>query len=430
MIAEKNKKFYWFVFVWFALVFFVLSPTTTLADTEQPPTDAEVKAEALRVTDEERKKIPQQDLQVKIPGLNFSNAIIQGKGESVNGCDLGYICIDTLARYINRIYIFVAGASVTFAIVLIMVGGAQYAVGSAAGTVDAGKKRMWNAVIGLVIILSAHSILVFVNPDIASVQPLRLQVVEEVKPYSGSTSFGGGPGNPALVEGEAIKVTTNSFVLSSGTNIHPDVLTDLALATKGVKTVTEQRVRIFGARGPEWQAREYFNKCLVAGDGQCIPRSVCNPFARDGSGSLELVDNKWRLKQSVLNEFEKDGDLTTDEGLLKHLVEEAQSNQHQKCPFESGYVVSAWCENAKHLELKTPAECHITLEQAFKSAGWCRSPLEPNVFVHKSHIEVLQNAECNWTIGEMSVVDPDGTFRNFEYGSCRKDVDFLQGKCD
>src|SRR3989338_1333139 len=79
------------------------------------------------------------DLQVQIPGLSFVDTVTIGTG--TNGCDDGYICVNTIETYLNALYRWGAGAGAIFAIVLIMIGGVEWMVGSAIGTIEKGKDR-------------------------------------------------------------------------------------------------------------------------------------------------------------------------------------------------------------------------------------------------------------------------------------------------
>lgn len=124
-------------------------------------------------------KILPLDLQVDIPGLKPEDLTVIGSSDNPE-CGEGLICAYTIGAYANAFYTWAAAAAVTFAIVLIMIGGAQYAVGAATGSTEPGLKRMRNAAMGLILVLGVSAILGFVNPQILTFVPLKLEVVDPV----------------------------------------------------------------------------------------------------------------------------------------------------------------------------------------------------------------------------------------------------------
>lgn len=122
-------------------------------------------------------KVLPLNLQVDIPGLKPEDLTIIGSSDN-SECNEGFICAYTIGAYANALYTWAAAAAVTFAIVLIMIGGAQYAVGAATGSTEPGLKRMRNAAMGLIIVLGVSAILGFVNPQILTFVPLKLEIVD------------------------------------------------------------------------------------------------------------------------------------------------------------------------------------------------------------------------------------------------------------
>ena len=96
-------------------------------------------------------------LNVQIPGLTkFTDA-----ASGPCSYDKSQTCIKStfLAEYLTALYRFLIGASITIAIIMLMIGGFQYVL--SAGGSDAGKAktRIQNATIGLVLLLSVYLIL-------------------------------------------------------------------------------------------------------------------------------------------------------------------------------------------------------------------------------------------------------------------------------
>lgn len=110
-------------------------------------------------------------LNVPIPGLTFSKAT--ATSTSVKS--------SFLADYLTAVYQFLIYASITIAIVMVMVGGLQYAVAASGGDVSKGKTRIMNALTGLVLLLGVYLILYTTNPQLTLLKSIELQNVQTVE---------------------------------------------------------------------------------------------------------------------------------------------------------------------------------------------------------------------------------------------------------
>ncbi|MBI3114701.1 MAG: hypothetical protein HYZ07_01950, partial [Candidatus Harrisonbacteria bacterium] len=250
---------------------------------EAPPTAEEVAASiqgAEGSASEIKALIP--TLQIPVPGFNAEGSVVKGTGN--NGCPKDYVCVYTINRYLNALYRFAVGAGVIFAIVLIMIGGAQYVVGSAAGSVEAGRTRMWNAVFGLALLFSAHAILTFANPAITQLTPLQLEVIAPVQDISVATRWGGTPTLPAILSGEAVDVRSNfPYITGPGNGVHKDIAVDVQAAAKILYNTTEaafgsdakKMLLTSAVRSPQKQMNEFGENCMQG--GPCDP-ITCNPL--------------------------------------------------------------------------------------------------------------------------------------------------------
>ncbi|HBU27726.1 TPA: hypothetical protein DEB00_01250 [Candidatus Uhrbacteria bacterium] len=117
--------------------------------------------------------------QVWIPGLDNKDIVTIGDDE--NDCERGYICINTINTYLNAIYKWMAGSGILFSIVLIMMGGVEWMVGSSVGTINKGKGRIQNAIVGLLLILTSTTFLTFINPEITSLKPVKMRVPDYIQ---------------------------------------------------------------------------------------------------------------------------------------------------------------------------------------------------------------------------------------------------------
>lgn len=93
--------------------------------------------------------------------------------------------VKDLGDYINVIYKFALGASVTFAIVMLMVGGLQYILAAQSGNVKAAKERMTHALVGLVLLFGVYVMLFAVNPQLVSLQAPQLPMIRPTATLQG-----------------------------------------------------------------------------------------------------------------------------------------------------------------------------------------------------------------------------------------------------
>lgn len=103
-------------------------------------------------------------LNVPIPGLHFSDPT---GGEN-----------PLLAQYLSAVYNYLISITATVATIVFAYGAFQYLLGSALPSIASGKRIMQEAVIGLLLVFSAHLILFTINP--ATVE-LKSLVVDPVR---------------------------------------------------------------------------------------------------------------------------------------------------------------------------------------------------------------------------------------------------------
>ncbi|MEK7665360.1 MAG: hypothetical protein AAB337_00580 [Patescibacteria group bacterium] len=135
------------------------------------PTDAVQEEIIQKQAEEEARTFLRPNLNVDIPGLSFSNILNKN----------GKLQISFIPEYLNGLYRYALGAGALIAIVMIMIGGAQYILGSGLGSVEAGRKRITNAVTGLVLLLSAYTLLYLVNPNLTLFKAVEVDLVSQIK---------------------------------------------------------------------------------------------------------------------------------------------------------------------------------------------------------------------------------------------------------
>lgn len=117
---------------------------------------------------------PAADIDLSVALSNEGGIVTQVKG---------------LGNYIDTVYQFLLGFSTTVVIVFIIVGGFQYVLSAgSAQMASAAKKRISDALIGLVILMAASMILFTVNPQLIHLQMPAFPRIRQVVYISASTS--------------------------------------------------------------------------------------------------------------------------------------------------------------------------------------------------------------------------------------------------
>lgn len=125
-------------------------------------------------------------LQVDIPTVQFSEVLKEG----------GNLRINWLGEYVGGVYQYLLGIGALLATIMIMIGGLQYTLASGSGNTAKAKKRITDAVIGLVLLFCVYLILWIVNPRLTlftSVELLEVDAIEldlATSGDEGSQSFG------------------------------------------------------------------------------------------------------------------------------------------------------------------------------------------------------------------------------------------------
>jgi hypothetical protein len=104
--------------------------------------------------------------------LEFNTPIPQFKAPT----DMGLL----FASYVIAIYRYMISIAVFVATVMFIWGAFRYLVGSGLGGVARGKQIMSDAVIGLILVLSANLILRTINPDLMSLKTLTIKSIQNV----------------------------------------------------------------------------------------------------------------------------------------------------------------------------------------------------------------------------------------------------------
>lgn len=88
------------------------------------------------------------------------------KGLTDPGTANGIIDSNSFALFFNSLYKFLVGIAIALAIIEIIWGGLEYSTTDSIGNKEAGKKRIRNAILGLMLILSPVLVFSIINPCI------------------------------------------------------------------------------------------------------------------------------------------------------------------------------------------------------------------------------------------------------------------------
>lgn len=171
-------------------------------------------------------------LSIPIPGLPFPElSKIELKGGEADR----YLLIPWLGQYLAAIYNYLIALAALVATIMIVVGGMQWLL--AAGATDKiseAKKRITNAVIGLILALGTYILLYTLNPDLVSFKALKVSSVATEKleaPEEEDETIaisGGGPNcpNPA----DVVDIPRAPGLNGGGNKVHRDIIAPLTRA--------------------------------------------------------------------------------------------------------------------------------------------------------------------------------------------------------
>ncbi len=397
-------------------------------------------------------------LQVIIPGFDPSDVIVIGNGE--NGCKLGYTCVRTITNYLNAIYKWGVGAGAIFAIVLIMIGGVEWMIGSAVGTIERAKTRIKNASLGLLLLLGTTVILRFINPGITALTTLDLRGVERAEPDVSTESITGGdraavlpssitapsstasasttPSTAATIGAAGIAratdiAPTSTLTFGSGVEVSAAILPILEQTATRLRGLTQGAYALYvadGLRSPEEQAGLWIKHCFNSVQDRsasfsCNPLT-CNPFPRDATTAPvtttgTMSSGPFKIKSALLSTYDSNEELT------QYLLDTATSNTKQYCPHSLGTTVDVWCA-PRTGSYADNVECHLLLDKEMRASGFKRIATEPWHFEYAGDGAVPPSQQArsgSWTDGNMIVTskycqrgDRHGSNCEFDYATC------------
>lgn len=116
---------------------------------------------------------------VPIPGIQLRDIKTTGVTQ---------IDIPWLAQYIAGVYRYAMYAAVLMASVMFVIGGFQYLTAGSSDRVNAGKKRITDAIVGVLLVLLSYTILNTINPALVAPAYLHIRLVEANREFPGSAA--------------------------------------------------------------------------------------------------------------------------------------------------------------------------------------------------------------------------------------------------
>jgi len=114
--------------------------------------------------------------------------------------------VEGITDYIKTIYLFAMGIAGVLAMALIVVGGFQWLTATGnTGTISQAKARINNALLGLVVLLSAYLLLNTINPALVNLKEPVLLFLDWTEEFGNAGGGGpGGGGRPAYCDDKGI----------------------------------------------------------------------------------------------------------------------------------------------------------------------------------------------------------------------------------
>lgn len=122
---------------------------------------------------------PNYHLLAPLPCENSTPGCVNGKLETFNPAQP-----NNFGAYLNMMIKIFIGVCAVLSVVMIIVGGLQYMTSELAHSKEAGKERILQAILGLIIALGAYALLYTINPDLlkSDINPPATNVPPSTKP--------------------------------------------------------------------------------------------------------------------------------------------------------------------------------------------------------------------------------------------------------
>lgn len=369
------------------------------------------------------------ELGVPIPGFSFTPATEEN----------GIVSVPYLSQYINAIYRYMTAIVLTVAIVMVVIGGFKYLLAASPLAVKDGKKTITDALIGMVLVLSAYVILNTINPSLTSLESLTFEQINASEYFVAEDGFTyGADGEPVVVPGgfatapgsagEFIVVDDSDFArlntdcVRLNTPVDPDLIEPLRRAGEiFCRTRTDPSMKIVGGgyRSPPLSARLWIQRCIkktacTVAIGPPFERGV---YGRDSQGRFTFTEPSLRRLVELLPE--QSAQYTESQIAVLYSAALPFAGTRGDNAHGRGLALDLGCSTGGSVNqaLIQNTACQIALEQAMKQAGFCRIP---NEWWHFELAAKSSTGSCNpnWSVGTVTVTRNNGTSVTGNYATC------------
>lgn len=225
-------------------------------------------------------------LNVPIPGLTLGSVTERG----------GFLEIPYLAQYISAAYRYLTGIGIIAAAVMIVWGGFKYLLAATGAKVSEGKAVIVDAIIGLVLIFGAYTVLQSINPELTNLKPVRLtRVAPEEFKFMANTDAGFRDG-PSSVANAQETTRAADDLTGTATYVAPQVGENVSVAEESQKekkfNLPSQRIQAYCTPKESRSALRTYDekiqalvKAVLGFKKICVDEQKC-AYVRGGATSL------------------------------------------------------------------------------------------------------------------------------------------------
>ncbi|MCR4312276.1 MAG: pilin [Candidatus Uhrbacteria bacterium] len=291
------------------------------------------------------------------PALNVDIPGLDPKTDFVVSTEDGNIASNFIGVYITKLYSWLIGAATLVAVTMMMIGGMQYAFARGkAQLIDAAKKRISNAITGLVLLLAAYNIAFLINPDLVVLGSLTVPYVKGLEYFPPEGEDIDVTPNTTLT-GQTSRITGEYISADSTMTVDADALAALQSAALAFHSSQGKSIVISSAtRDLTKQATLFYSNCIKTGGVCSIP--TCNPAS---SSVISVSRGRYALAGTLLGS-------TSGSEIVSGI---AASADYGSCPHTSGIALDAWCGDGGSNYQHDPT-CQDALIQVMISKGFCR----------------------------------------------------------
>lgn len=352
-------------------------------------------------------EVQEPQLGVEIPGLNFSPAVVAGKNIAVN----------YLGEYINAVYVWLLSAGAILAIVMIMIGGLEWIIAHGNSTgVEKAKKRISNALIGMVLLLCAYTIAFLIDPSTVQFKTLDLAQIERIEYIQEDEETWPITPRTDIPPGEGETITGDPNLIMNGQTMNPALIEPLKKAAAEFNAATGEQIKVSsGFRPPATQLHLFYKNCVMKG-------GYCTPVTGIGIPSSATLPNGNKIYTKVSGQYIMDSSLNglSETEFIERLEPYVSPTMGAHL---SGVAVDVWCSKSAYGSYTFGTDCQVALMTAMMNNGFCR--LAAEVWHFEFDAYKVSSSYCSLTQDKWSF-DLHGKTVNFK--DCVK-MDGSTGVC-